>query len=60
MGRFTIELPADLTGTTSGRNERTGTTGSRRASDGHDARNRTDLDAATAGFVSWVDCWAGA
>ncbi|MFB6141392.1 MAG: hypothetical protein ABEJ26_13275 [Halosimplex sp.] len=49
MARFTIELPADLadTGSDDRAANRTG-------------RRRGDVDAATRGFVSWVECWAGA
>jgi len=54
MARFTIQLPAELAGDT--------TTGERTGADGAGRREtRTDggeLDAATRGFVSWVECWA--
>jgi hypothetical protein len=63
MARFTIRLPAELAGDGTGTGERTamddgtGADGAthrdRRAGDG-------ELDAATRGFVSWVECWAGA
>ncbi|WP_436930520.1 hypothetical protein [Halosimplex halobium] len=69
MARFTIQLPAELAGDgtgTGGRsdaeertgaNERTGTSAlnSRAVQSADD-----ELDAATRGFVAWVECWAGA
>ncbi|WP_123533011.1 hypothetical protein [Halosimplex salinum] len=59
MARFTIELPADLRGEAAGRGDRTGAdaTGTR-CEPG--TREYGDLDAATRGFVSWFESWAGA
>jgi|GEM_PF-2450605 len=57
MARFTIEMPAGLAGDGTGTGERTGANGAvhrdRRTNDG-------EADAATRGFVSWVECWADA
>ncbi|WP_459192347.1 hypothetical protein [Halosimplex sp. J119] len=58
MARFTIELPADLVGEASGHSDRPN--GTDRPCDGAETYERTDVDAATCGFVSWVECWAGA
>jgi len=53
MARFTIQLPAELAGDTTG----TGADGPGRCETRTDGGDR---DAATRGFVSWVECWADA
>lgn len=63
MARFTIRLPAELAGDGTGTGERTAADDGTGA-DGAARRDRRtgdgELDAATRGFVSWVECWAGA
>ncbi|WP_436927226.1 hypothetical protein [Halosimplex amylolyticum] len=58
MARFTIDMPADLVGEASGHSDRPD--GADRRHDGAETHERSDLDAATHGFVSWVECWARA
>ena len=57
MARFTIQLPAELAGDTTTTGERTGANGAGRCETRTDGGDR---DAATRGFVSWVECWADA
>ncbi|WP_436909689.1 hypothetical protein [Halosimplex marinum] len=72
MARFTIQLPAELAGdgTTSERTEagdrseageRTAANAAGYRTDHPEARaDGGEGDAATRGFVAWVECWAGA
>ncbi|ELZ22373.1 hypothetical protein C475_17713 [Halosimplex carlsbadense 2-9-1] len=63
MARFTIQLPAELAGDGADSGERTGADDRTGADGAARYDRRTDdgeVDAATHGFVSWVECWAGA
>ncbi|QLH77675.1 hypothetical protein HZS55_10340 [Halosimplex rubrum] len=63
MARFTIQLPAGLAGDGTGAGERTVTddrTGANGAARGETRTDGGEVDAATRGFVSWVECWADA
>ncbi|QLH82811.1 hypothetical protein [Halosimplex pelagicum] len=63
MARLTIQLPAELAGDGTGTGERTRTndrTGTNGAARGEAQADGSEVDAATRGFVSWVECWADA